>query len=36
MVPMPENSVEGLQKFVKAEIERWGKVVSGAGIAGSR
>jgi tripartite-type tricarboxylate transporter receptor subunit TctC len=36
MVPMPENSVEGLQKFVKAEIERWSKVVNGAGIAGSQ
>ena len=36
MVPMPDNSVEGLQKFVKAEIERWGKVVRDAGIAGSQ
>ncbi len=36
MVPMPENSVEGLQAFVKAEIDRWGKVVRGAGIAGSQ
>jgi tripartite-type tricarboxylate transporter receptor subunit TctC len=36
MLPMPENSVEGLQKFVKSEIDRWGKVVRGAGIAGSR
>ena len=36
MVPMPENSVEGLQKFVKAEIDRWGKVVRDAGIAGTR
>ncbi len=36
MVPMPENSVEGLQSFVKSEIERWGKVVRGAGIAASQ
>ena len=36
MVPMPENSVDGLQKFVKAEIDRWGKVVRDAGIAGSQ
>jgi tripartite-type tricarboxylate transporter receptor subunit TctC len=36
MVPMPDNSVEGLQKFVSAEIERWGKVVRDAGIAGSQ
>ena len=36
MVPMPDNSVEGLQKFVKSEIERWGKVVHDAGIAGSQ
>jgi tripartite-type tricarboxylate transporter receptor subunit TctC len=36
MVPMPENSVDGLQKFVKTEIDRWGKVVRDAGIAGSQ
>ena len=36
MVPMPENSVEGLQAFIKSEIARWGKVVQGAGIAGSQ
>jgi tripartite-type tricarboxylate transporter receptor subunit TctC len=36
MVPMPANSVEGLQGFVKAEIARWGKVVRDAGIAGTR
>jgi tripartite-type tricarboxylate transporter receptor subunit TctC len=36
MVPMPENSLDGLQTFVKSEIDRWGKVVKGAGIAGSR
>jgi tripartite-type tricarboxylate transporter receptor subunit TctC len=36
MVPMPENSVDGLQKFVKSEIDRWGKVVRDAGIAGSQ
>jgi tripartite-type tricarboxylate transporter receptor subunit TctC len=36
MVPMPERSVEGLQDFVKSEIDRWGKVVRDAGIAGTR
>ena len=36
MVPMPENSVEGLQTFVKSEIARWSKVVRDAGIAGSQ
>lgn len=36
MVPMPENSVEGLQAFVKSELVRWGKVVRDAGIAGTR
>ncbi len=36
MVPMPDNSVEGLQTFVKSEIARWGKVVRDAGIAGSQ
>jgi tripartite-type tricarboxylate transporter receptor subunit TctC len=36
MVPMPENSLAGLQTFVKSEIDRWGKVVRGAGIAGTQ
>ena len=36
MVPMPENSVEGLQKFLDSEIERWGKVVRDAGLENSR
>ncbi len=36
MVPIDNPSVEGLQAFVKSEIERWGKVVRDAGIAGSQ
>jgi tripartite-type tricarboxylate transporter receptor subunit TctC len=34
-VPMDETSIEGLQSFVKSEIELWSKVVQQAGIAGS-
>jgi hypothetical protein len=33
---MESPSVEALQAFVKSEIERWGKVVRQAGIAGSQ
>lgn len=36
MVPMPDSSIAGLEKFVAGEIERWGKVVRDAGLAGSR
>jgi tripartite-type tricarboxylate transporter receptor subunit TctC len=36
MVPVPGQSVESLQAFVKAEIARWGKVVHQAGLAGSQ
>ena len=35
-VPIDSPSVEGLQAFVKAEIERWGTVVREAGFAGSQ
>jgi tripartite-type tricarboxylate transporter receptor subunit TctC len=35
-VPIDSPSVDGLQQFVKAEIERWGKVVGEAGFAGSQ
>ena len=35
-VPIDSPSVEGLQQFVKSEIERWGKVVRDAGFAGSQ
>jgi tripartite-type tricarboxylate transporter receptor subunit TctC len=34
MVSFDNPSVEGLQGFVKSEIERWSKVVQQAGIAG--
>jgi tripartite-type tricarboxylate transporter receptor subunit TctC len=33
---MEPRSIEALQAFVKAEIERWGKVTRQAGIAGSQ
>ena len=36
MVPMDDPSIAALQQFIKAEIERWGKVVQQAGIAGSQ
>ncbi len=36
MVPMPEHSIESLQKFLADENARWGKVVRDAGLAGSR
>jgi tripartite-type tricarboxylate transporter receptor subunit TctC len=35
-VPIANRSVEGLQAFVRSEIERWGKVVRDAGFAGSQ
>ena len=35
-VPIDSPSVEGLQQFVRSEIERWGKVVRDAGFAGSQ
>lgn len=36
MVPMDSLPVAGLQQFVNEEIDRWGKVVKQAGIAGSQ
>jgi tripartite-type tricarboxylate transporter receptor subunit TctC len=36
MVPMDDPSIATLQQFIKSEIERWGKVVRQAGIAGSQ
>jgi tripartite-type tricarboxylate transporter receptor subunit TctC len=35
-VPVANRSVEDLQAYVKSEIERWGKVVRDAGLAGSQ
>jgi tripartite-type tricarboxylate transporter receptor subunit TctC len=35
-LPIPNQSVEGLQSFVKSEIGRWGKVVREAGLAGTQ
>ena len=35
LLPMDDPSVEEMQRFVKSEIVRWGKVVQAAGIAGS-
>jgi tripartite-type tricarboxylate transporter receptor subunit TctC len=35
-LPVANQSVEGLQNYVKSETTRWGKVVSDAGIAGSQ
>lgn len=36
MLPMEDLPVAGLRAFVSSEIERWGKVVRQAGIAGSQ
>ena len=35
LLPMDDPSVEEMQRFVKSEIVRWGKVVQAAGIAAS-
>jgi tripartite-type tricarboxylate transporter receptor subunit TctC len=35
LLPLESPSVEEMQRFVKSEIVRWGKVVQQAGIAGS-
>src|SRR5262245_37580180 len=35
-LPIGSPSVEGLQQFVRSEIERWGKVVRDAGFAGTQ
>ena len=36
LTPMGTPSIADMQGFVKSEIERWGKVVQTAGIAGSQ
>ena len=35
MIPGGSTSPEQLQQFVNSEMERWGKVVRQAGLAGS-
>jgi tripartite-type tricarboxylate transporter receptor subunit TctC len=35
MIPIGTKTVPDLQKFLQSEIERWGKVVDAAGIAGT-
>jgi tripartite-type tricarboxylate transporter receptor subunit TctC len=35
LIPIDTPAVENLQLYVKSEIERWGKVIHAAGIAGS-
>jgi tripartite-type tricarboxylate transporter receptor subunit TctC len=35
LVPLADPSVDEMKAFVKSEIERWGKVVEAAGIAGA-
>jgi tripartite-type tricarboxylate transporter receptor subunit TctC len=35
LIPIDSPAVENLQLYVKSEIERWGKVIRAAGIAGS-
>ena len=36
LVPLDCGSPEELQRYVKSEIERWGKVVKQAGLAGTQ
>ena len=36
MLPLDPGSIENLQAFMKAEIERWSDVVRKAGIEGSQ
>src|SRR5580692_3944038 len=36
MIPIGTKTVPDLQKFLQSEIERWGKVVDAAGIAGTQ
>ncbi|MGA8225794.1 MAG: tripartite tricarboxylate transporter substrate binding protein [Xanthobacteraceae bacterium] len=36
MVPLPTPTIPEMQEFLKSEIERWGKVVHQAGLAGSQ
>jgi len=35
MLPIGKGSPDELQRFLEAEILRWGKVVQAAGIAGT-
>ena len=35
MVPIDTPSVADQQRYIQTEIDRWGKVIRGAGIAGS-
>jgi tripartite-type tricarboxylate transporter receptor subunit TctC len=35
MIPIGKGSIDDLQRFLEAEIVRWGKVVEAAGIAGT-
>jgi len=36
LLPINTPSISALRVFVKSEIDRWGKVVQQAGIAGSQ
>lgn len=36
LIPIQTAPVEDLQRYVKSEIDRWGKVIRAAGIAGSQ
>jgi tripartite-type tricarboxylate transporter receptor subunit TctC len=36
LVPIQTAPVADLQRFVKSEIDRWGKVLKQAGLAGSQ
>jgi tripartite-type tricarboxylate transporter receptor subunit TctC len=36
LVPIDSPPVDQLQRFVKSEIERWGKVIRSAGLAESQ
>ena len=35
MVPIDTPAVDALQRYVRAEIDRWGKIMQQAGIAGT-
>jgi hypothetical protein len=35
LIPIDSPAVDDLELYVKSEIERWGKVIRAAGIAGS-
>jgi tripartite-type tricarboxylate transporter receptor subunit TctC len=36
LLPLDTPPVADMQKFVRSEIDRWGKIVTAAGIAGSQ